>query len=121
MYMAGYEDEDEFDRFAETLTPRGIGEQIKCPYLVIAGEDDELSPIEYTYELLETIKSPKQLLLYQAERHGLHSTSSSALGPNWGVYIAEWIKDRLDSKPMESKNTLVDMMGQTHDIVIPGH
>lgn len=121
MYMAGYEDEDEFDRFAETLTLRGIGEQIKCPYLVIAGEDDELSPIEYTYELLETIKSPKQLLLYQAERHGLHSTSSSALGPNWGVYIAEWIKDRLDSKPMESKNTLVDMMGQTHDIVIPGH
>jgi fermentation-respiration switch protein FrsA (DUF1100 family) len=102
MYMSGYEDEDEFDKFAETLTLRGIGEQIKCPYLVLAGEDDELSPIEYTYELLDTIKSPKQLVLYQGEKHALHSTSSSALGPNWGVYIAEWIKDRLDGKPMES-------------------
>lgn len=119
MYMAGYEDEDEFDKFAETLTLQGIGEQIKCPYLVIAGEDDELSPIEYTYELLETIKAPKQLLLYQAEKHGLHTTSSSTLGPNWGVYIAEWTKDRLDGKQMESKNILVDLMGQTHLFEIP--
>jgi dienelactone hydrolase len=119
MYMAGYEDEDEFDKFAETLTLQGIGEQIKCPYLVIAGEDDELSPIECTYELLDTIKAPKQLLLYQAEKHGLHTTSSSTLGPNWGVYIAEWIKDRLDGKPMESKNILVDLMGQTHLLEIP--
>jgi dienelactone hydrolase len=118
MYMAGYEDENEFDKFAETLTLRGVGEQIKCPYLVIAGEDDELSPVQYTYELLNTIKSPKQLLLFQGERHALHSTSSSALGPNWGVFTAEWIKDRLDGKPMESKNIFVDMMGQTHDMGI---
>jgi len=119
MYMAGYEDEEEFDKFAETLTLKGIGEQIKCPYLVIAGEDDELSPIEYTYELLDSIKAPKQLVLYQAEKHALHSTSSTALGPNWGVYIAEWIKDCLDGRPMESKNILVDLIGQTHDFEIP--
>jgi len=119
MYMAGYEDEDKFDKFAEKFTLRGIGEQIKCPYLVIAGEDDELSPIECTYELLNTIKSPKQLVLYQGEKHALHSASSSALGPNWGVYIAEWIKDRLEGKPVESKNILVDLMGQTHPFEIP--
>jgi len=119
MYMAGYEDEDEFDKFAEKLTLKGAAEQIKCPYLVIAGEDDELSPIEYTYELLNTIQTPKQLVLYQGEKHALHSTSSSALGPNWGVYTAEWIKDRLDGKPAESKNILVDLMGQTHPFEIP--
>lgn len=114
MYMAGYEDEEEFDKFAETLTLSGMGEQIKCPFLVVAGEDDELSPIEYTYELMDVIKAPKELLLYQGERHGLNTTSSSAQGPNSRIYIAEWIKDRLDSKPMESKKILVDMMGQTH-------
>ncbi len=119
MYMAGYEDEDEFDKFAETLTLEGVGEQIKCPYLVIAGEDDQLSPIEYTYQLLDTIKAPKQLLLYQGEEHGLHTTLSSALGPHWGVYVADWIKDRLDGKPMKTQYTLVDMMGQTHDMTIP--
>jgi fermentation-respiration switch protein FrsA (DUF1100 family) len=119
MYMAGYEDEEKFDRFAERLTLRDSAEQIKCPYLVIAGEDDELSPIEYTYDLLNTIKSPKQLVLYQGEKHALHSTSSSALGPNWGVTIADWIKDRLDDKPMESKSLFVDLMGQTHPFDIP--
>ncbi len=119
MYMAGYEDEEAFDKFAATLDLRGVGEQIACPYLVIAGEEDELSPIEYTYELLDTIKGPKQLLLYQGERHGLHTAPSSALGPNWLTYIAEWIKDRLDGKPMESKNLLVDPMGQTRPFEIP--
>jgi dienelactone hydrolase len=119
MYMAGYEDETEFDRFAQTLTLDGVGEQIRCPYLVIAGEDDELSPIEYTYRLLNTIRSPKELMLYQGEKHALHSTSSSALGPNWGVYIADWIKDRLDGRPMESKSTYVDLMGQTRPFEIP--
>jgi fermentation-respiration switch protein FrsA (DUF1100 family) len=120
MYIAGYEDEDEFDRFMTTISLRGIGEQVKCPYLVVAGEDDELSPIEYTYELLETIKPPKELLLYQAETHGLNTTTSSALGPHWLTYMAEWIKDRLDGRPMESKYILVDLAGQTHFIEIPG-
>jgi dipeptidyl aminopeptidase/acylaminoacyl peptidase len=119
MYMAGYEDEDEFDRFMTTLSLRGTGEQVKCPYLVVAGEDDELSPIEYTYELLEAIKTPKELLLYQGETHGLNTTTSSALGPHWHTYMAEWIKDRLDGRPMESKNILVDLAGQTHAIEIP--
>ena len=114
MYMAGYEDEEEFDKFAKTLTLQGVGEQIKCPYLIVAGEDDSLSPIEFTYELLESIKAPKQLLLYQGELHGLKSTSSSALGPSSFVYVAEWLKDCLDGKPMESKKILVDMMGQEH-------
>jgi hypothetical protein len=31
--MAGYEDEDEFDRFAATLTLKGVGEKVTCPYL----------------------------------------------------------------------------------------
>ena len=119
MYMAGYEDEEKFDKFAETLTLQGVGEQIRCPYLVVAGEDDNLSPIEFTYELLESIKSPKQLLLYQGDRHSINASSSSALGPSSGVYVAEWLRDRLDGQPMESKNILVDMMGQTHTITIP--
>jgi dienelactone hydrolase len=114
MYMAGYDDEAEFDQFAETLTLQGVGEQITCPYLVIAGEDDDLSPIEYTYELLDSIKAPKQLLLYQGERHGLNTTTSTAFGPNPQTYMADWLKDRLDGKPVAAQQLLVDMMGQIH-------
>jgi hypothetical protein len=74
---------------------------------------------EVLCELLDTIRGPKQPLLYQGERYSLHTTTSSALGPNWLTYPAEWIKDRLDGKPMESKNLLLDSMGETHPFEIP--
>lgn len=119
MYMAGYEDEEEFDKFAQTLSLQGVGEKITCPYLVVAGEDDELSPIEYTYELLESIKAPKQLLLYEGERHGLNTTTSSALGPNARTYVADWLKDRLDGKPMKSEYFLVDLSGKIRVMETP--
>ena len=112
MYMAGYEDEDEFDRFAETMTLEGVGEKVTCPYLVLAGEDDHLSPIECTYDLIETIAGPKQLVLYEGADHGLGGSSSSDLGPNPQTYIADWLLDRLNGKPMESQHILIDMAGQ---------
>jgi hypothetical protein len=39
MYMAGYEDEAEFDRFAAGFHLNGA--EVNSPYLVLAGEDDE--------------------------------------------------------------------------------
>ena len=112
MYMAGYEDEDEFDRFAETMSLEGVGETVTCPYLVLAGEDDHLSPIECTYDLLDTIAGPRQLVLFEGADHGLGGSSSADLGPNPQTYIADWLLDRLNDKPMESRHILIDMAGQ---------
>jgi alpha-beta hydrolase superfamily lysophospholipase len=120
MYMAGYDDEDEFDKFSEDINLEGVGERLAAPYLVVAGEDDELSPIEYTYDLLGRIKAPKELLLYQGERHALHTNSATALGPSWLGYMLDWLRDRVDGKPAESKYTLVDFAGQIHPMEIPG-
>ncbi len=112
MYMAGYEDEAEFDRFAEGL--RLNGAEVKSPYLVLAGEDDELSPIEYTYRLFDEIPMPKQLVVYQGERHGFGSGSAAALGPQWMNMIADWFVDRFAGKPMQSERVLVDATGHQH-------
>jgi fermentation-respiration switch protein FrsA (DUF1100 family) len=111
MYMAGYDDEAEFDKFAEGLTLDGS--QVKCPYLVIAGEDDELSPIEHTYRLFDQVRTPKRLLVYQGERHGLGGPAAS-LGPHWLTTIAEWLRDRADGKPMASERVYVDVTGRQH-------
>jgi dienelactone hydrolase len=119
MYMAGYDNEDEFDKFAHTINLDGVGERITSPYLAVAGEDDELSPIECTYGLLEKIRAPQELLLYQGERHALHTNSATALGPSWLGHMLDWLKDRVDGMPMESRYTLVDLLGQTHAIEIP--
>ncbi|MFL5658270.1 MAG: alpha/beta hydrolase family protein [Ktedonobacteraceae bacterium] len=110
MYMAGYEDEAEFDRFAEGF--RLNGAEVKSPYLVLAGEDDELSPIEYTYQLFDEIPTPKKLVVYQGERHGFGSGSAAALGPQWMNMIADWFFDRFAGRPMPSERVLVDATGQ---------
>jgi dienelactone hydrolase len=115
MYMAGYQDEPAFDKFAQTLSLHGVGEKVKCAYLAVAGEDDHLSPIQFTYDLLETISAPKQMLLYEGADHGVGNASSVALGPSSATFIAEWLKDRLDSKPLSTKHMRVDAGGQVHE------
>ena len=106
MWMAGYEDEDEFDKFAQTLTLKGLGTRIKCPFLIVGGEDDELSPIEHSYDLYNEIKAPKKIVVYQGERHSI----SCALDVQ--TMVADWLRDRLDGKPMPSENIYIDTMGR---------
>jgi len=115
MYMSGYTDERQFDKFAQTISLHGTSEKVKCPYLVIAGEDDQLSPIEFTYDLLDTVTAPKQLLLYEGAEHGIGGVPSSSLGPNPATFQADWIVDRMNSKPMQDKHMKVDASGQVHE------
>ena len=116
MYMAGHDDEGEFDRFARGFSLRGIGSRLRCPYLVVAGERDELSPIEHTYRLLQEVEAPKELMVYQGEKHGLNSTTASFLGPDWSSHVADWIDDRVTSRsPAPSRRLLVDQSGQVHE------
>ena len=111
MYMAGIEEEEEFDRFAAGMTLDG--REVKYPYLVLAGADDELSPIEYTYQLFDQIRTLKKLVVYQGERHAIGGPAGG-FGPNWLTLIAEWLRGRADSKPMSSERVYVDVTGRQH-------
>ena len=116
MYMAGYDDEVEFDRFAQTFSLHGIGARLQCPYLVVAGERDELSPIEHTYRLLQEVEAPKELVVYQGEKHGLNATTASFFGPDWASHLADWISDRLWGRSeARSRHLFVDMTGNVHE------
>ncbi len=97
------------------MSLEGVGEKITCPYLAVAGEDDHLSPIECTYDLLESISTPKQLLIYEGADHGMGDSSSADLGPNPATFMADWLKSCLDGKPMESKHIWIDMAGQAQE------
>jgi dienelactone hydrolase len=120
MYMAGYEDEDEFDRIVATFSLRGVGPRIRCPYLVVAGERDELSPIEHTYRLLAEMDTPRELLVYEGEKHGLSATPSSFLGPSWNDHVADWIHDRVRGvPPAPSRQLFVDGTGRVHESALP--
>lgn len=91
---------------------------MKCPYLVQAGEDDELSPIEYTYQLFDEVSMPKQLVVYQGERHAIGGGTAATLGPQWLNMAADWFKDRFAGKPMTSERIYIDLTGRQHKTLV---
>jgi dienelactone hydrolase len=115
MHMAGYTDEESFDRFAATFDVRPFAEQLSCPYLVVAGEDDELSPIEHTFEMVSRIKAPVRMVLFEGEKHSVGGGSASALGPNRTHLVAEWFVDRFAGRPAEDRYEHVGSKGQVHE------
>jgi fermentation-respiration switch protein FrsA (DUF1100 family) len=115
MYYAGFDNEQEFDKFARTLSLKGATEKITCPYLVVAGEDDQQCPLVYGYEFLESISVPKQMLVYEGADHSVSHAASTTNGPNPNTYMIEWLQDRLDHKPMQTKHMKVDAAGVIHE------
>jgi dienelactone hydrolase len=111
MWMSGYTDEDAFDEFCKTLTWEGHAEKIRVPYLCVAGEADELSPLEHTERLIATLKCPKQLVVYQDCRHSVGNVPSTNLGPHPAGLIADWMNARLSGKPFASERWLVEASG----------
>src|SRR5262245_25320867 len=112
MYMSGITDEKEFDEFRKTITWEGHTEKIRVPYLCLAGEFDELSPIEHSERLVKSVNGPKQMVVYQESRHSVGNVASANLGPFPPILVADWLADRLAGKPMPSEHWFVRSNGQ---------
>ncbi len=112
MWMAGYTDETKFDDFVKTMTWEGHVEKIRCPYLCLAGEAEELSPLIHTEVLFAKLNGPKRLIVYQDARHGIAGVPAANLGPSPSVHIADWMMARLAGKPFPSERWYVTGTGQ---------
>jgi pimeloyl-ACP methyl ester carboxylesterase len=115
LYYTGLENEAELDKFLQSWTLHGVAEKVKCPYLLVGGEDDQLTPVEYGLQLMDLISAPKQMILYEGALHSVSGSPATTNGPSTGTFVAEWFKDRFDGKPMPSKLMKVDAGGQVHD------
>ena len=112
MYMSGFADETRFDEFCRTLTWEGHAEKIRIPYLCIAGEADELSPLEHTERLFKILQCPRQLVVYQDSRHSVGNVPSTNLGPTPSVLAADWMNARLSGRPFASERWFVEASGR---------
>ncbi len=112
MYMSGITDEDEFDEFRKKITWQGHAEKIRAPFLCIAGEADELSPIEHSEALMAALKGPKQMVVYQESRHSVGNVPAANLGPFPPILLADWLADRLAGKPLVSERWYVTGSGE---------
>jgi pimeloyl-ACP methyl ester carboxylesterase len=103
MWMSGLEnDEAAFDEMATQIDLRPLMPDMQVPWLVVAGDEDELSPMEHSYDLARICASPSPLLVYQQGRHALSlPTPSVASGPNWLTYSADWLLDRVNGVPAD--------------------
>jgi dienelactone hydrolase len=112
MYMSGFVDEAKFDAFRQTMTWEGHVESLRAPYLCLAGEADELSPLEHTDRLMKTLRVPKQLVVYQDARHAIFGVPAANLGPPPPTLAADWMAARLAGKPFTSERWFVQASGQ---------
>jgi cephalosporin-C deacetylase-like acetyl esterase len=114
MYMSGYDDEAAFDEFMQGLTLEPIAKDIRCPVLIQAGEDDELSPIEFSHDLVAKMTCPRKIVVYEGDRHAIGGYPAAQLGENWLTMLADWCRDRVDGKPMKSESVRIDSLGRAH-------
>jgi len=119
MYMADIRDEDAFDRFRQTMTWEGHADKIAMPYLCLAGEADELSPLVHTERLFRALGGPKRLVVYQDARHGIGGVPSAALGPAVAVLMADWLAARCRDEPCDSGRWDVDATGRIQESALP--
>ena len=112
MWMSNFTDEAKFNEFAKTLTWEGHAEKIRSPYLVIAGEADELSPLEHTERMIRTMTGPRQLIIYAGSRHSVGGVPATNLGPFPPTLIADWLVARLGGKTFKSEQWFVDPTGR---------
>jgi dienelactone hydrolase len=90
MYMCNSGDEAEFDRMVEKLDLREHGRRMKCPYLLVGGEMDELCPPEDIYGFIEALTCPKELWLFEDVFHPMGEVVAD-IYPD----IADWLVDAL--------------------------
>ncbi|MBV9919749.1 MAG: alpha/beta hydrolase [Pseudonocardia sp.] len=114
MFMTGSTSFDEMQRKVETMQVGPLSAKLTMPYLVVAGEDDPLTDPQETFDHLNNVPDPKQLLFYTGEDHAPVTRGSGRLGPAHAVYVADWLADRAAGRPCESQQITVDFLGNQH-------
>jgi dienelactone hydrolase len=114
MAMAGLVDEEKFDELAANHDLRPLAPHITHPYLALSGEDDELSPLEATLELLAAMRSSRELLIYRGERHSLGGGPATRFGPHPITVAADWFVDRFAGRESRNAVTVVGTDGSAN-------
>ena len=83
-FMTGISDVEALHRFISEMSLTNIVPNVKVPYLIVAGENDELTSLESTVAIYKRFGGAKELWVYEREFHPLGPTT------------AEWLDASLD-------------------------
>jgi len=103
MYMAGLtDDEDAFDAMADRMVLTGYAARISCPTLLVTGEFDPLSPVEYAKAVFDELSGPKELWVRENNFHKSRNEYDLG-GAQIEMFIADWIADRLRGRELPDR------------------
>jgi dipeptidyl aminopeptidase/acylaminoacyl peptidase len=94
MYMAGIDDEDEFDEMARDMTVKGYADKISCPTLLVAGEFDPLCPLEDAIEVYGDLTCRKEMWVMENQFHPLWHIDNLG-GLDCHHYVLDWFRSAL--------------------------
>ncbi len=122
MFMAGlFHDEAAFDRLVEGYDLRPLLGGMTVPWMVVAGESDELSSVQWVYEMARRCPTRSTLLIYQGARHALTESLAPVLGVPWRAALADWLLDRVKGVPAYDESHYVTATGAQEQRVHPRH
>ena len=115
MYMAGYEDEEKFDReVAQHMTVRGYLGRIKCPTLLSTGEFDPLCPLEDAIEAFGELNSPKEIWVFENQYHQQRSLSNLGGLDNY-EYVFDWLRMAMTGKGLSRRHRRIAYIKENGD------
>jgi len=115
MYMAGYEDEDKFDKeVAQHMTVRGYLGKVKCPTLLVTGEFDPLCPLEGAVEAFEDLKVPKEMWVIENQYHPLWGLPNLG-GMDCHDYVLDWLHALFSGKRKLKKSGRIAYIKENGD------
>jgi cephalosporin-C deacetylase-like acetyl esterase len=98
MSMTGLKTYDEISRFTENMCLKAIASQVRIPYLIVSGENDELTTLEGTKEIYDLIPGPKEMWVYEHEFHPIGPPSNE-----WLNASLDWLQKAVAGQIDESR------------------
>ena len=93
MSMTGLGSYEEISEFAGKMSLKDRVGKIQIPYLIVTGENDELTTLEGTREIYDLLPGPKELWVYQREFHPIGPPANE-----WLNASMDWLQKAIDGK-----------------------
>lgn len=104
MHMTGIYDEEEFDRAMKDFSLEGLERKMRVPFLLLTGEDDDLSPLDQTLAIFDRIPKPKQIVIFEGQKHSVENPAVRDMA-------ADFLLDCLGGKEISSAQIYVELSG----------
>jgi hypothetical protein len=113
-YATRARDEQELDSFIAQMESRSFAERIGAPTLLTVGEFDQRNRLEAIYDFYDSMTVERELWVFADQHHRLSvkgSPGHQTADVDIHLFGIDWLKDRLDGKPVSDSGRVLYLEG----------